>query len=525
MLNLLFISDSPKIEYIKSVLQPVLKVIIDVVPDFDHGLKDVFEKRPATVCIQDQIAGITGESVARHIKMLLGTGAPTFILIHEGGNKAKQIKGLFDYVVDLGQSDAKLAEQIQSTLKIVVGDQWDKIYIPPAQTAPPVSPMSALSEDSRKDADKLVDDFLADLETTGFTAVEDTIPPPASKFAIPQVESFVTQTSEEILNDMQLEHDTQVRALKLAAEKAALEAIERDKAAREAAAPSAATVSTSGSAVLPELPTKLAAASAAGTTREPVPIDKKTIKSSVVVAGAPPAVTPPPQQPPVAAAEFRVNHDNSAVPEQIPEDLLLAFEENYRLESRSRKRVIAAGSALLLILCFGGWYYMKRHPDMLVALKIPTNKSAQTSPAPVSTSPAPSVAPAPVLQTPLKETADKSAANTALPVFIPAAGHDKSYAEKNPGWERYTDKRVEFRVFSAEGKVKAVQTLAVAGNVIPESMVKSVLVELTGSSDYKITSRESKSGFLVLKASAAQKADLLFYKKNSALRAFVISIN
>jgi len=80
MLNLLFISDSPKVEYIKSVLQPVLKVIIDVVADFDHGLKDVFEKRPGTVCIQDQIGGVTGESVARHIQMLLSTSSLTSIM-------------------------------------------------------------------------------------------------------------------------------------------------------------------------------------------------------------------------------------------------------------------------------------------------------------------------------------------------------------------------------------------------------------------------------------------------------------
>ena len=84
MLNLLFISDSPKVELIRKELQAVLKVMIDVVTDFDRGMKDVFEKRPATICIQDNIGNVSGESVARHVQMLLGSGAPTFILLHSG---------------------------------------------------------------------------------------------------------------------------------------------------------------------------------------------------------------------------------------------------------------------------------------------------------------------------------------------------------------------------------------------------------------------------------------------------------
>ena len=89
MLNLLIISNSPKALQIQKFIQPLIKAKIDVVGDFDHGLKDVFEKRPATVIIQEQIAGVTGESVARHIQMLLGASAPTFILLHKGNGKAR----------------------------------------------------------------------------------------------------------------------------------------------------------------------------------------------------------------------------------------------------------------------------------------------------------------------------------------------------------------------------------------------------------------------------------------------------
>lgn len=509
MLNLLFISDNPKIEYIKNVLQPVLKVVIDVVPDFDHGLKDVFEKRPATVCIQDQIAGITGESVARHIKMLLGTGAPTFILIHEGNGKAKFIKGLFDYVVDLNQPDAKLAEQLQNTLKIIVGDQWDKVYIPPAQTTLPVSPLSVVSEDSRKDADKLVDDFLADLETTGFTATADA--PAEQEPDVTQVESFVTQTSEEILNEMQLEHNTQVRMQELAAEKAAV-------------TPPVAQADTDELANMlleQSKQSRLAEMTSTQPFAGPVGADDKAEEMVKHQTGFI-AVS---KMPPVTPANFRIRHGKPTAAEEIPDDLLQAFEKNYQKESNARKRVIVAVSALLLILMICGWYFVTQNSSLLAVLKHPLSKSAKTSPVPVVSQPAPSAAPAPAAQTTPQIAVVKSELNATLPVFIPKAGHDKSYAEKNPGWERYIDKRAEFRVFSADGKIKAVQVLAVAGNVIPEALVQSILIELTGSSDYKIASRENKSGFLVLSASAAQKVDLLFYKKNSTLRAFVVSIN
>src|ERR1035438_3541339 len=96
MLNLLIISNSPKAELIQNFMQPLIKAKIDVVVDFDHGLKDVFEKRPATVIIQEQIAGVSGESVARHIQLLLGSGAPTFIVLHEGSARIRPVKGLFE---------------------------------------------------------------------------------------------------------------------------------------------------------------------------------------------------------------------------------------------------------------------------------------------------------------------------------------------------------------------------------------------------------------------------------------------
>lgn len=529
MLNLLFISDSPKIEYIKKVLQPVLKVIIDVVPDFDHGLKDVFEKRPATVCIQDQIAGVTGESVARHIQMLLGTGAPTFILIHDGNSKAKQIRGLFEYIVDLNQPEDKLADEIQNTLKALIGDQWDKVYVPPRQTAASIkSSSSVLSPESRKDADKLVDDFLSDLETTGFSAVNDSVSLSHPEFLVEQTSSPVLQTTADELAEMLLEQANQARQVEVAAEKPLVD----DKIFKEEpklnSPVKSPDVNASASTDISDKPAKTSRTKSAisrqkqDTKPDAVkPVDLTHPASQLSVAVGQVA-----QPTPVVPAEFVISNEKVPVPEQIPDDLLMAFEKNYRSESNSLKRVIITGSVVLFIVALGGWYYVKQNPRLLVSLKQQAAPASKPVAATTAVNPAlqPVSQPLLVEQKTAQVVVEKTSAISTFPSFIPREGHDKTFAVKKPGWERYVKGQIEFRLFSADGKAKALQILASKGNVVSDDLVKTVMAELAGSADYKINARENKSGFLVLRGVVAQKADVLFYKKDGTIRAFVISL-
>jgi hypothetical protein len=131
---------------------------------------------------------------------------------------------------------------------------------------------------------------------------------------------------------------------------------------------------------------------------------------------------------------------------------------------------------------------------------------------------APVAVPAPV---PLPQPA----AALPLPAFIPKAGLDSSYAATHPGWERYIGPQGEFRLFRASGRVQAVQVLSVAGAAVPESLARSVLQEYAGSSDYKITSRNVKAGVQVAHGSIGNKGDVVFYRKQGAIKAFVVSIN
>ncbi|MBV5338591.1 MAG: hypothetical protein J0665_03390 [Deltaproteobacteria bacterium] len=412
MLNLLFISDNPKAEYIKSSLQPLLKVIIDVVADFDHGLKEVFEKRPTTVCIQDQIGGVTGESVARHIQMLLGNSAPTFILLHNGDGKAKAVKGVYEHLIDLSQPNEAVIESIKNTLKLLLGDQWERIYISTGRTSASVSLPLAASEGSREDI-------------------------------IGTVNSDRAQATNEDLAELLL--------------------VERDRK------------------------------------------ETKSISAPV---------TAPPTLP---AAEFRINQNIHLDEEQIPEDLLLGFEENYRSESLLFRRTFVI--ALVCAFCaVGGWYLVKQKPQLISSLKQQFVSPSEPRRAAV---PTPAAAP---IQKPVPSPVPQPLKNPPLPAFIPKEGHDSSFALKNPGWERYVGKRNEFRVFSISGHIQALQVLAVKDASISESWLKSVLQEFAGSRKYQIISRSTKAGVRVESGRIGNTGEIMIYRKNGEVKAFVVSI-
>lgn len=176
---------------------------------------------------------------------------------------------------------------------------------------------------------------------------------------------------------------------------------------------------------------------------------------------------------------------------------------------------------LLLGVSAAGWYAARQNPQFLTSLK---QSVAPSAPAGVKRST--------TLAKPAQIEQKKSALPTApqavvplLPSFVPQAGHDRSYAANNPGWERYLGKNSEVRVYKDGASIKAVQVLALKGKSLPEAFLRSALKELTGSGDYSITSREEKSGVRMLRGVVAQKADIIVYQNESSIRAFVISFN
>lgn len=306
MINLLFISNNPSSELLKDYFLQILKMRIEVVNDFDQGLKDVFEKRPAVVCIQDQIGGVSGESVARHIQLLLGKDASHFILLHDGNPKARIVPGLFNYLIDLSAPFETVCESLFKALHTVLGSHWDAIYSPP-----PEELEQPFVKDSDSDravaADQLIEDFLA----------ESSIFNPKNMMPFPGVEA----EPEPVVEPEPL--------------------FEHDLPGGPPAEPEAARVKPPENLVTPDpliLPVQMDALMAG-----------KKPPASLMQPLIDPPVRPPVQKPPVAI----IPEEPPAVPDEtsVPvEELLQAFEENYR----SRKRMIRLVIIVVLVLLVFG---------------------------------------------------------------------------------------------------------------------------------------------------------------------------
>lgn len=521
MLNLLFISNSPKVQHIKSVLQPVLKVIIDVVPDFDHGLKDVFEKRPNTVCIQEQISGVTGESVARHIQMLLGSGAPKFILMHEGSTKVKIIKGLFEHIVDLNQSDDTLAENFQETLKTLLGDQWSKISLAP-ETPSLTSFLD--SEEMVADADKMIDDFLSDLETNNFS-YEKT----AGNSVAPVYGADLLSNSDEIAEMLVAQAEL--------SKNNDLESLTQRGLSVEPNPEANATIVTKSTSILPEaanqkvcqgdnsLKSEVHLDTNLGKDRKIAPVDsseaglpqpqKLKNEAEFKQTTATPVSNVKPVQNRAEAKNEKALPASDLIrkveqPEdKIPSDLLLAFEKNYRTESSHLKRNILIGSLLAVSVVVSGWFWLNGNSNFISTTKQLFFPSKSVVEVPKQ--------PGVILKQP--------AAVASRPSFIPTSGQDKSYSVKNPGWERYPGGKYEIRIFKKAEEIKAVQVLSVKGNSISQAYLDSVFKEITGTAEITVSTRTVKSGLTELRGVTGRNADFVIYKKDNSVRAFVLSLN
>lgn len=519
MVNLLFITNCTKIDAIKNLLQPLLTVRIDTVADFDYGLKDVFEKRPATVFIQDQITGVTGESVARHIQMLLGNSAPTFIYMHEGSPKAKPIKGLFEYLIDLSQDNAKIVVDIQATLKSQLGAQWDKIFIPPKLGKAVVTHAVTDSKVIPAVTDKRVVDFISELDDLGDSSVQN---------INPEYELSLQDDPFEVVSSP---HDQLAEML---AETASEEPEKNETTTAAVQQTIPKKTSVSGSAELNitsqqhKQPVSVKQMEMTVSLQEdlqsalkvitPVVSDPHTKAEDRPVSISMPESaieSPPPQQ--SSPADFVIVRE-SPIDDVAPEDLLRVFEGNYYSSSGGWKRNLTI--ATFLALSFGGvfWYIFKQKPHLLAFIPSPSAPSVAVPS--VVAPPRPVIAVQKTVSTPIQKPKE-----SVLPTFIPKSGVDAAYALNNPGWERYVDATLEYRLFRVADRIKAIQVLGVNKQVISEQKLKTVLSELLGENQYKEKSSEQKHGYRVTQAVVGNKADLLIYRKKAALRAFVVSLN
>jgi hypothetical protein len=219
-----------------------------------------------------------------------------------------------------------------------------------------------------------------------------------------------------------------------------------------------------------------------------------------------------PPYPSVSPANFKIARDEVVAGESFPD-----IKKHSHSKGIARKGT--QGAVVLLVLCLlgGAWYLVTQKPHLLHFV---------TRESPSVTVPVPAILP--VIQAPAVQKSTSSSQKNeqaVLPSFIPLDGIDRQFASQKPGWERYVGTDSEYRVFRSAGKLKAVQVLATDNNVISELRLKKILTELTGSAEYRITSREQKNGFHVLRATVDRNADLLIYMRKTGVHAFVVSLD
>jgi flagellar FliL protein len=434
--------------------------------------------------------------------------------MHEGNLKAKPVKGLYEYLIDLSQNDTKVLADILSTLELLLGPQWQKIYVSPQVNHSVLKATVTVPEANRAVADKLLDDFISDLGDDGPESITTVLPltglsaqeePPEEPF------SFVSSPQDQ-LAEIISENAREQRGIESAT--AAARDVNTDKLFTLPGT-TAPTPQNTQHAALTKSPQRNAREAAVVKGGQPTVPVSLAPEAPVVDAHSAPIIERP-QTPLISPADFRIERERRAK-EVAPEINLRAFEASYLSKEATRKRYQVAAAVLLLCLAGGGWYLAKQKPRALesVVTEAPSPRVSALAPQPVT--------PAADVQKPVSTS--QRPVPDVLPSFIPIAGLDRTFASQKPGWERYIGPDSEYRVFRVDGKIKAVQVLATKGHAISESRFKTILAELTGASDYRIISREQTFGFQVSRATVNRKADLLMYRKKSSLHAVVVSLD
>jgi hypothetical protein len=223
--------------------------------------------------------------------------------------------------------------------------------------------------------------------------------------------------------------------------------------------------------------------------------------------------------------DFTISGSATVHSEMIPEDILLAFEENYR--TRSRKFILISVVVLLGAIAGGGYLFRNQprlrslYQSVMPTLRTSAPKAGQADKSQTFVSPQ-------VVQKPLSSVSRVVAAPTpALPSFVSASGRDGAFSTSKPGWERYVDAQRDIRIFRKGSGIKALQVVAVPGQVISPGFLNTVLNEVTGSANVTLGSTGQQQGYLTERSRVGQHADLLVYRNihAKAIIAFVVSLD
>lgn len=495
MITILFISDDPRVADLIARFKPQLKARMRLALDFDQGLKEVFDNRPLAVFIQGDISGISGETVARHIKTLLRAEAPRIVLIHSSPLSAQGTKKWFDDTVDFSLPQTELVEQFRVRLKEIAPDHWLE------QNGAKTGSAENMSEANTADASLSLSPPFGEFEPFDWEA--------SGNAGAASVQSPPVQTSPSV---SAVQVSTPSAGGPQDAEEKELKAV----------APSVISAGPELRGVMPS-----------------VSEESATTQSAFKDQLAPPPASPAPQTLPLREAEPEpVPPLQSSPPSggEAPDERFAAFlndfsaqrsvggnaewvaipspDQEFGRATGQRLTLWAAAIVVFLIgAVVGGTLLLKGE-----------GKKKETSVSPSAKAPTvarPSSEPAPAAKA---ASAVKTAPAAVLPSFVPASRKDSGYGKAHPGWERYRGEGIEYRLFREQGRLKAVQLIAQRGKTIPETLVATVVKELMGSDSRTVLSHTKKGGYRLESGRVDGKGEVVIYRKGGGIRGVVVTL-
>lgn len=139
----------------------------------------------------------------------------------------------------------------------------------------------------------------------------------------------------------------------------------------------------------------------------------------------------------------------------------------------------------------------------------------QAPPAESTAGKVPSAAPAPPQGAVAPPAPTAAAGHGKLPQFIPAVAPDAGYAAAHPGWELYSDGKLQFRVYREAGNPRAIQVIGEGGAAIPAGLLNSSFKEATGSDLPASGSAREKDGIRTETRKVADGAEIAIYSDSA----------
>lgn len=129
MLNVFVISSDKRVARLIEYFQPFFKTKIRCASDFDNGLKEVFENRPSVVFIQSTIGTVSGETVSRHIKSLLGSASPRIVFMGDFDGSSKKGTSWCDDWICVSDSEQQMQKDFAELISRSFPEDWREISL------------------------------------------------------------------------------------------------------------------------------------------------------------------------------------------------------------------------------------------------------------------------------------------------------------------------------------------------------------------------------------------------------------